>query len=171
MQCKGIRLLLSCINHLHDLFVADVPVSIGLIVAVSVVVPIGPIGLPILVGVAVRVAVVLVTSQELGGKCLDQQYQEEPWVSEKCYRMFKLYRYFFNWPIKMIKQYKCFCFFNRPIKMISSGNGYSDSSGSPPSSAARSKVSFIWMRIVLTTFCQRASFIWIEGGFSWWFCH
>ena len=77
MQCKGIRLLLSCINHLHDLFVADVPVSIGLIVAVSVVVPIGPIGLPILARVAVRVAVVLVTSQELCGKCLDQQYQEE----------------------------------------------------------------------------------------------
>ena len=79
MQCKGIRLLLSCINHLHDLFVADVPVSIGLIVAVSVVVPIGlgPIGLPILVGVSVRVAMVVVTSQELGRKCLDQQYQEE----------------------------------------------------------------------------------------------
>ena len=53
------------------------PVSVGLIVAVSVVVPIGPIGLPILVGVPVRVAVVVVTSQELGGKCLDQQYQEE----------------------------------------------------------------------------------------------
>ena len=53
------------------------PVSVGLIVAVSIVVPIGPIGLPILVGVPVRVAVVVVTSQELGGKCLDQQYQEE----------------------------------------------------------------------------------------------
>ena len=76
--CKGITLLLSCINfHLHDLSVANVPVSIGLIVAVSVVVPIGPIGLPILVGVSVRMAVVVVTSQELGGKCLDQQYQEE----------------------------------------------------------------------------------------------
>ena len=71
-------MLLSCLNfHLHDLSVANVPVSIGLIVAVSVVVPIGPIGLPILVGVPVRMAVVVVTSQELGGKCLDQQYQEE----------------------------------------------------------------------------------------------
>ena len=75
---KALVCFLSCIDfHLHDLSVAYVPVSIGLIVAVSVVVPIGPIGLPILVGVPVRMAVVVVTSQELGGKCLDQQYQEE----------------------------------------------------------------------------------------------
>ena len=66
--------------YLIDLAVADVTISVGLVVVVPVVVPVALVGgvvVLVVMGIPMRVAVVAMAAQELGCDSLNQQDEKE----------------------------------------------------------------------------------------------
>ena len=76
----GSTFLNSSRIYLIDLAVADVTISVGLIVVVPVVVPVALVGgvvVLVVMGIPMRVAVVAMAAQELGCDSLNQQDEKE----------------------------------------------------------------------------------------------